>query len=124
MYWLLCYRLLLSITMITSFELVQLVSYHYLIIGGFILLKIIFCVCLIYRYFSRKKITGNFHCLQFIKMRCMITYFPQTFSAIFLINFSFFHCWSTVNMFPFSLDENPHCGLRHNLSRDMNSDAL
>ena len=57
-------------------------------------------------------------------MRYMITYFPQTFSAIFLINFSFSHCWSTVNMFPFSLDENPHCGLRHNLSRDMNSDAL
>lgn len=50
-------------------------------------------------------------------------YFPQTSSATSFTSRSLFHCSSSVSLFPISQDANPHCGLRHSLSRGTNLDA-
>src|SRR5699024_2039169 len=43
-------------------------------------------------------------------------YDPKTSSATSLISSSFSHCSLSVRSLPSSVDANPHCGLRHNLS--------
>ena len=55
--------------------------------------------------------------------RDIAAYFPQTSSATSFTSRSLFHCSSSVSLFPISQDANPHCGLRHSLSRGTNLDA-
>lgn len=45
-----------------------------------------------------------------------LSIYPQTSSTISFTRANFFHCSSSVSLFPISQEANPHCGLKHRRS--------